>query len=89
MGTETVTSAVTRASVTEPRRDRAISVAERRRAALTGERVEGRERDGQPAEHDVGHGQVDDEYVGDGAHVFVGPDHVDDEHVAEHAQREY
>lgn len=56
---------------------------------LTGEGVERRERHGQPAEHDVGHGQVDDEYVGDGAHVLVGPHHVNDEHVAEHAQREY
>lgn len=56
---------------------------------ITSERVERRKRHGQAAEHDVGHGQVDDEYVGDGAHVLVGPDDVHDEHVAEHAQREY
>lgn len=55
----------------------------------TSERVKWRKRNGQTAEHDVGHGQVDDEYVGDGAHVFISPHHVHDEHVAEHAQREY
>lgn len=59
------------------------------KSVLTSERVERRERHGQSTQHDVGYGQVDDEYVSDGAHVLVGPHHVYDQYVAEHAQREY
>ena len=47
-----------------------------------GERLQGREGDGEQAHEDVGEGQVDDEVVGHGAHLFGADDGQDYKDVA-------
>jgi len=60
-------------------------LAERPRLEEAGDR---RERDGEQAHDDVGHGQVGDEDVGDGLHRAARRHDVDDEAVAGDAEHE-
>jgi len=60
-------------------------LAERPRLQQAGD---GRERDGQQAHDDVGHGQIGDEYVGNGLHGAPGRHDVDHQAVAGDAEHE-
>lgn len=52
---------------------------------LVDEQVEGRKGNGEQAQQNVGHGQIGDEYVGNGVHLALLEDHVAHQQVAHNA----